>query len=189
MTDDTNDGPARRFRSATMYDGLIRATTRSFLHAMGLDDAEIRRPHVGVFHTGGEMSPCNGNLQLQAQHAKTGIYAGGGMPHECPVVSVSDGLTMAHSGMRFSLVSRELIALSGGRAGENERPVLGMFLGGAGLADTILYCRHKIYPLGLPNWLARRLAKPFLTAVGIPRTRATMARLVAESVAKAPDAA
>src|ERR1043165_6335919 len=52
------------------------------------------------------------------------------------------------------IVSRELIALSGGRAGENGRPVLGMFLGGAGLADTILYCRHKIYPLGLPNRLA-----------------------------------
>jgi dihydroxy-acid dehydratase len=63
-----------------------------------------------VFHTGGEMSPCNANLREQAQHAKTGIYAAGGMPHECPVVSVSDGLTMAHSGMRFSLISRELIA-------------------------------------------------------------------------------
>ncbi|MBV9052409.1 MAG: dihydroxy-acid dehydratase [Hyphomicrobiales bacterium] len=56
------------------------------------------------------MSPCNLNLADQAGHAKTGIYAGGGMPHECPVVSVSDGLSMAHSGMRFSLVSRELIA-------------------------------------------------------------------------------
>jgi dihydroxy-acid dehydratase len=65
---------------------------------------------VGVFHTGGEMSPCNMNLREQAQNAKTGIYAAGGMPHECPVVSVSDGLTMAHSGMRFSLISRELIA-------------------------------------------------------------------------------
>ena len=97
-------------RSATTYDGTIRATTRSFLYGLGLDDDEIRRPHVGVFHTGGEMSPCNLNLRDQAQHAKTGIYAAGGMPHECPVVSISDGLTMAHSGMRYSLVSRELIA-------------------------------------------------------------------------------
>jgi dihydroxy-acid dehydratase len=56
------------------------------------------------------MSPCNLNLRDQAQHAKTGIYAAGGTPHECPVVSVSDGLAMAHSGMRFSLISRELIA-------------------------------------------------------------------------------
>ncbi len=99
-----------KFRSATIYEGTIRATTRSFLYGLGEDDDEMKRPHVGVFHTGGEMSPCNMNLREQAQHAKTGIYAGGGMPHECPVVSVSDGLTMAHSGMRFSLISRELIA-------------------------------------------------------------------------------
>ncbi|MBV9430777.1 MAG: dihydroxy-acid dehydratase, partial [Hyphomicrobiales bacterium] len=101
--------PARQ-RSRTIYDGVIRATTRSFLLALGQSDAEIERPHVGVFHTGGEMSPCNLNLADQAGHAKTGIYAGGGMAHECPVVSVSDGLSMAHSGMRFSLLSRELIA-------------------------------------------------------------------------------
>jgi dihydroxy-acid dehydratase len=105
-----SDSPKRRFRSATISDGLVRATTRSFLLGLGLDDEELERPRVGVFHTGGEMSPCNKNLAEQAQHAKTGIYAGGGMPHECPVVSVSDGLTMAHSGMRFSLISRELIA-------------------------------------------------------------------------------
>ena len=107
MTDATTP---KRFRSATIREGTIRATTRSFLHALGQDDEDIERPHIGVFHTGGEMSPCNLNLRDQAQHAKTGIYAGGGTPHECPVVSVSDGLTMAHSGMRFSLISRELIA-------------------------------------------------------------------------------
>lgn len=105
-----SESPKRRFRSATIYDGLVRATTRSFLLGLGMDEDEIQRPHVGVFHTGGEMSPCNLNLREQAQHAKTGIYAAGGMPHECPVVSISDGLTMAHSGMRFSLISRELIA-------------------------------------------------------------------------------
>ncbi len=100
----------KKFRSATLVEGTIRATTRSFLHALGQDEDDIARPHIGVFHTGGEMSPCNLNLRDQAQHAKTGIYAAGGTPHECPVVSVSDGLTMAHSGMRFSLISRELIA-------------------------------------------------------------------------------
>ncbi|MDB5947481.1 MAG: dihydroxy-acid dehydratase [Ramlibacter sp.] len=105
-----SDQPRRKFRSATLVEGTIRATTRSFLYALGQDDDDIARPHVGVFHTGGEMSPCNLNLRDQAQHAKTGIYAAGGTPHECPVVSVSDGLTMAHSGMRFSLISRELIA-------------------------------------------------------------------------------
>ena len=102
--------PPRKFRSAILREGTVRATTRSFLYGLGLDDEDIARPHVGVFHTGGQMSPCNLNLREQAQHAATGIYGAGGTPHECPVVSVSDGLTMAHSGMRFSLVSRELIA-------------------------------------------------------------------------------
>ena len=107
MTDDTRK---YALRSPTVHQGTIRASARAFLHALGQDDDDIARPHIGVFHTGGEMSPCNLNLQDQAQHAKMGIYAGGGTPHECPVVSVSDGLTMAHSGMRFSLISRELIA-------------------------------------------------------------------------------
>jgi dihydroxy-acid dehydratase len=88
----------------------VRTTTRSFLYALGEDDGDIERPHVAVIHTGGEMSPCNTPLRNQAQHAANGVYAGGGTPHECPVVSVSDGLSVAHSGMRFSLISRELIA-------------------------------------------------------------------------------
>jgi dihydroxy-acid dehydratase len=100
----------RAFRSAIIRDVITRTTTRSFLYALGEDDADMERPHVAVIHTGGEMSPCNTTLRDQAIHAKTGIYAHGGMPHECPVVSVSDGLSIAHSGMRFSLVSRELIA-------------------------------------------------------------------------------
>jgi dihydroxy-acid dehydratase len=110
MSQDDNRSAGRRFRSATMTEGTVRTTTRSFLHALGQDDADIARPHIGVVHTGGEMSPCNLNLRDQAQHAKTGVYAQGGTPHECPVVSVSDGLSVAHSGMRFSLISRELIA-------------------------------------------------------------------------------
>ena len=100
----------RRFRSAAIYEGTLRATTHAFLQGLGQDDDEIRRPHIGIFHTGGEMSPCNLALRDQAQHAKTGIYAAGGMPHECPVASVSDGLSIAHAGMRYSLPSRELIA-------------------------------------------------------------------------------
>ncbi|WP_310570449.1 dihydroxy-acid dehydratase [Gemmatimonas sp.] len=100
----------KRFRSANIHEGMLRAPTRAFLQALGHDDDEIARPHIGVFHTGGEMSPCNMLLRDQALHAKTGIYAAGGMPHECPVASVSDGLSIAHSGMRFSLVSREIIA-------------------------------------------------------------------------------
>jgi dihydroxy-acid dehydratase len=93
-----------RFRSSIVDEGVVRATTRSFLYALGQDDDEIHRPRVAVIHTGGEMSPCNTTLRDQAQHAKTGVYSAGGMPLEIPVVSVSDGLSMAHSGMRFSLI-------------------------------------------------------------------------------------
>src|SRR5882757_5127139 len=100
----------RRFRSATIREGVLRAATRSFLYALGEDDADIDRPHIAVIHTGGDMSPCNASLREQALQAKAGIYANGGTPHECPVVSISDGLSIAHPGMRFSLVSRELIA-------------------------------------------------------------------------------
>jgi Diacylglycerol kinase catalytic domain len=72
-----------------------------------------------------------------------------------PIAALERVVELARTDMAPHIVSRELIALSGGRA--DGRPVLGMFLGGAGLADTMLYCRHKIYPLGLPNWLAHGL--------------------------------
>lgn len=72
-----------------------------------------------------------------------------------PIAALRRVLELARTDIAPNIVSRELIALSDGDA--NARPVLGMFLGGAGLADTILYCRHKIYPLGLPNWLAHGL--------------------------------
>lgn len=65
-------------------------------------------------------------------------------------------LEMAKGDMSDHIVAREMIALTDGS--EGARPVLGMFLGGAGLAETILYCRHKIYPLGLPNGLSHFLA-------------------------------
>jgi dihydroxy-acid dehydratase len=94
----SDDGkPARRLPSATIYDGQIRSTTRSFLYGLGQDDDNIARPHLAVIHTGGEMSPCNTSLAGQAQHANTDIYAAGGMPHACPVMSVTDDLSIAHS--------------------------------------------------------------------------------------------
>ena len=73
-----------------------------------------------------------------------------------PIEALERVLALVRTDMVPHIVSRELIELTGGGAG-HERPVLGMFLGGAGLADTILYCRHKIYPLGLPNWAAHFL--------------------------------
>ncbi|HYJ53053.1 MAG TPA: diacylglycerol kinase family protein [Allosphingosinicella sp.] len=73
-----------------------------------------------------------------------------------PIEALERILAVVRTDMVPHIVSRELIALTGGRL-DGDRPVLGMFLGGAGLADTILYCRHKIYPLGLPNWAAHAL--------------------------------
>jgi dihydroxy-acid dehydratase len=67
----------RRFRSAIIREGVVRTTTRSFLYALGQDDDDIERPHVGVIHTGGEMSPCNTTLREQAQHAKTSAAING----------------------------------------------------------------------------------------------------------------
>jgi dihydroxy-acid dehydratase len=102
--------PPKSRRFPTTYNTLTRSTSRAFLHGLGLSTEEIGRPHVAVAHTGGEMSPCNMLLAGQAAQVKTGIYGAGGYGHETPVVSVSDGLTMAHPGMRFSLISREMIA-------------------------------------------------------------------------------
>jgi hypothetical protein len=72
-----------------------------------------------------------------------------------PIQALERVLELARTDMMPHIVSRELISLSDGSP--SGRPVLGMFLGGAGLAETMLYCRHKIYPLGLPNWLAHGL--------------------------------
>ncbi len=76
-----------------------------------------------------------------------------------PIEALERVLELVRTDMVPHIVSRELISLSGGRGGaeHNARPVLGMFLGGAALADSILYCRRKIYPLGLPNWAAHGL--------------------------------
>jgi Diacylglycerol kinase catalytic domain len=77
-----------------------------------------------------------------------------------PLKALENILAMAQGDLTDHIVARELIALTDGS--ENARPVIGMFLGGAGLADTILYCRNKIYPLGLPNGLSH-----FLTFIAV----------------------
>jgi hypothetical protein len=72
-----------------------------------------------------------------------------------PLGALRQILDIVQSGVAPHVVARQMIALTDG---SNARPVLGMFLGGAGLADGILFCRHKIYPLGLPNWLSHVIA-------------------------------
>src|ERR1700722_9230065 len=98
-----------RFRSAAIREGVLRAATRSFLYALAKMTRISIAPMSPSF-TPAAMSPCKASLREQALQAKAGIYANGGTPHECPVVSISDGPSIAHPGMRFSLVLRELIA-------------------------------------------------------------------------------
>lgn len=87
-----------------------------------------------------------------------------------PIVALERVLELARTDMVPHIVSRELIQLSDGSIGA--RPVLGMFLGGAGLADIILFCRHKIYPLGLPNGLSHLLTFLAVAVSILFRTRA-----------------
>jgi dihydroxy-acid dehydratase len=100
----------KRLRSRITTDGLDRTPHRAFMRAMGLDDAAIARPMIGVVSQKGETTPCNMTHGPQVDAAKDGIAAAGGTPREFTTVSVSDGIGMNHEGMKFSLVSRELIA-------------------------------------------------------------------------------
>ena len=90
--------------------GPERAPHRSFLYAMGLSEDAIAQPFVGVVSTWNEAAPCNITLSRQAQAAKRGVIAGGGTPREFTTITVTDGIAMGHSGMKASLVSREVIA-------------------------------------------------------------------------------
>ncbi|MGJ5069802.1 dihydroxy-acid dehydratase [Bradyrhizobium oligotrophicum] len=100
----------RKLRSRVMVEGLDRAPHRAFMRAMGLDDADIAKPMIGVVSQKGEQTPCNMTHDFQVDAAKTGISEAGGTPREFATVSVSDGISMNHEGMKFSLFSRELIA-------------------------------------------------------------------------------
>ena len=99
-----------RLRSSVTRDGLDRTPHRAFMRAMGLDDDAIARPMIGVVSMKGEVTPCNMTHGPQAQAAKEGVEDAGGTPREFTTISVSDGIGMNHEGMKFSLVSRELIA-------------------------------------------------------------------------------
>jgi dihydroxy-acid dehydratase len=100
----------KQWRSRVTTDGLDRAPHRAFMRAMGLDDAAMARPMIGVVSMKGEQTPCNMTHDFQVDAAKAGIAEAGGTPREFTTVSVSDGISMNHEGMKFSLFSRELIA-------------------------------------------------------------------------------
>jgi len=97
-------------RSDTIKKGISRAPARAMFKAMGLTDADIERPLVGVANTWTELTPCNVHLRELGAAVKEGIRAAGGTPFEFNTIAVSDGISMGTSGMRASLVSREAAA-------------------------------------------------------------------------------
>ena len=99
-----------KHRSRIVTEGLARAPQRAFLRATGLDDADLAKSFVGIVTTAGENTPCSMSLAPQADQARLGVAAGGGVPVSFTTISVSDGTSMNHAGMRMSLLSRELIA-------------------------------------------------------------------------------
>ncbi|MBD8608056.1 dihydroxy-acid dehydratase [Aeromicrobium sp. CFBP 8757] len=97
-------------RSRTVTDGLEATASRGMLRAVGMGDDDWPKPQIGVASSWNEITPCNLSLDRLAKRAKEGVHAGGGYPLEFGTISVSDGISMGHEGMHFSLVSREVIA-------------------------------------------------------------------------------
>ena len=99
-----------KHRSRALTDGPERAAARAYLHGIGYTAEALSKPIVGVAHSWIETMPCNFNNRVLAAKVKEGIRAAGGTPMELNTIAISDGITMGTSGMRASLVSRELIA-------------------------------------------------------------------------------
>ncbi|HEY8652387.1 MAG TPA: dihydroxy-acid dehydratase [Dermatophilaceae bacterium] len=97
-------------RSRDVTDGLEKAAARGMLRAVGMGDDDWVKPQIGVASSWNEITPCNLSLDRLAKAVKDGVHAAGGYPLEFGTISVSDGISMGHEGMHFSLVSREIIA-------------------------------------------------------------------------------
>jgi dihydroxy-acid dehydratase len=107
----TTDGTADvKPRSREVTDGITKAPARAMLRAVGMGDDDWEKPQIGVASSWNEITPCNLSLDRLAKRAKEGVHAAGGYPLEFGTISVSDGISMGHEGMRASLVSREVIA-------------------------------------------------------------------------------
>ncbi|MEY4559616.1 MAG: hypothetical protein RLZ82_631, partial [Actinomycetota bacterium] len=97
-------------RSRDVTDGIEKTAARGMLRAVGMGDEDWVKPQIGVASSWSEVTPCNLSLDRLADAAKSGVHAAGGYPLEFGTISVSDGISMGHEGMHFSLVSREVIA-------------------------------------------------------------------------------
>ncbi len=100
----------QRLPSRTLLEGIDRAPARAMLKAVGLTDADLRRPLIGIANTWIEVMPCNIHLRRLAERVKAGVRAAGGTPIEFNTIAVSDGISMGTEGMKASLVSREVVA-------------------------------------------------------------------------------
>ncbi|MDN6259229.1 MAG: dihydroxy-acid dehydratase [Corynebacterium sp.] len=96
-------------RSRDVTDGLEKTAARGMLRAVGMGDDDWDKPQIGVASSWNEITPCNLTLKKLAGFAKEGVHAAGGYPLEFGTISVSDGISMGHEGMHYSLVSREVI--------------------------------------------------------------------------------
>ena len=97
-------------RSGLVTDGLERAPARGMLRAVGMQDDDFAKPQIGIASSWNEITPCNLSLDRLAKAAREGVIDAGGFPMQFGTISVSDGISMGHEGMHFSLVSREIIA-------------------------------------------------------------------------------
>ncbi|MEZ7819814.1 MAG: dihydroxy-acid dehydratase [Aquiluna sp.] len=97
-------------RSHDVTDGIERAPARGMLRAVGMGDDDWVKPQIGVASSWNEVTPCNLSLDRLADAVKVGVRQANGWPMEFGTISVSDGISMGHEGMHFSLVSREVIA-------------------------------------------------------------------------------
>ncbi len=102
--------PNMKPRSGVVTDGLERAPARGMLRAVGMGDEDWVKPQIGIASSWNEITPCNMSLDRLAKASKEGVFAAGGFPMQFGTISVSDGISMGHEGMHFSLVSREIIA-------------------------------------------------------------------------------
>ena len=102
--------PNMKPRSHVVTDGMERAPQRGMLRAVGMGDEDWVKPQIGIASSWNEITPCNMSLDRLAKASKQGVLAAGGFPMQFGTISVSDGISMGHEGMHFSLVSREIIA-------------------------------------------------------------------------------
>jgi dihydroxy-acid dehydratase len=100
----------KKLPSRITVEGLDRAPHRAFLRALGLTEIDLKKPFVGVASTDGRVTPCNALLGEFAREACAAVREAGGVPFDFASVSVADSMSMNHGGMRYSLVSREIIA-------------------------------------------------------------------------------